>query len=338
MDQTNPLAELTSQAPPDRPSGPGGLSRERAGFDVRDVHHSHYGRICPIETPEGPNIGLIGSLATYGRINAYGFIETPYRKVKRTVAHDDPQLPTYEAGADLVGQGRQGHPQEGRAVHRGRRTRSSRARRRSRSRSARSSPTRSTTSRPTRRRSTTSPRRTRRSTTRTTSSASACRAATGTRSRRRARTRSSTWTSAPSRSSRVATALIPFLEHDDANRALMGSNMQRQAVPLLEPESADRRHRHGGARRARLRPGRHRPPRGRRDQRHRRAGPGRGRLGRAGRVPAAQVRAQQPGHLHQPAPDRHGRPAGRRRRRRSPTRRPPTAASSRSAGTSWWRS
>ena len=69
--------------------GPGGLSRERAGFDVRDVHHSHYGRICPIETPEGPNIGLIGSLATYGRINEYGFIETPYRKVKRTVAWDD---------------------------------------------------------------------------------------------------------------------------------------------------------------------------------------------------------------------------------------------------------
>ena len=89
MDQTNPLAELTSKR---RLSalGPGGLSRERAGFDVRDVHHSHYGRICPIETPEGPNIGLIGSLATYGRINEYGFIETPYRKVKRTVAWDDP--------------------------------------------------------------------------------------------------------------------------------------------------------------------------------------------------------------------------------------------------------
>ena len=91
MDQTNPLAELTSKR---RLSalGPGGLSRERAGFDVRDVHHSHYGRICPIETPEGPNIGLIGSLATYGRINSYGFIETPYRKVKRTVGWDDPNL------------------------------------------------------------------------------------------------------------------------------------------------------------------------------------------------------------------------------------------------------
>src|SRR4051794_36388956 len=101
MDQTNPLAELTSKR---RLSalGPGGLSRERAGFDVRDVHHSHYGRICPIETPEGPNIGLIGSLATYGRINPYGFIETPYRKVKRTVAWDDPNLLGFEAGADLA--------------------------------------------------------------------------------------------------------------------------------------------------------------------------------------------------------------------------------------------
>src|SRR5207253_5374550 len=84
MDQTNPLAELTHKR---RLSalGPGGLSRDRAGFEVRDVHHSHYGRICPIETPEGPNIGLIGSLATFGRINAYGFIETPYRRVQREV-------------------------------------------------------------------------------------------------------------------------------------------------------------------------------------------------------------------------------------------------------------
>ncbi len=84
MDQTNPLAELTHKR---RLSalGPGGLRRERAGFDVRDVHNSHYGRICPIETPEGPNIGLIGSLATYGKINEFGFIETPYRKVLNRV-------------------------------------------------------------------------------------------------------------------------------------------------------------------------------------------------------------------------------------------------------------
>src|SRR4051812_12510463 len=101
MDQTNPLAELTSKR---RLSalGPGGLSRERAGFDVRDVHHSHYGRICPIETPEGPNIGLIGSLATYGRINEYGFIETPYRKVKRTVSWDDPEVEREVADVDLA--------------------------------------------------------------------------------------------------------------------------------------------------------------------------------------------------------------------------------------------
>src|SRR6478735_1079133 len=101
MDQTNPLAELTSKR---RLSalGPGGLSRERAGFDVRDVHHSHYGRICPIETPEGPNIGLIGSLATYGLINDYGFIETPYRKVKRTVSFDDPEIETEIADVDLA--------------------------------------------------------------------------------------------------------------------------------------------------------------------------------------------------------------------------------------------
>src|SRR5919106_1332884 len=101
MDQTNPLAELTNKR---RLSalGPGGLSRERAGFDVRDVHPSHYGRMCPIETPEGPNIGLIGSLATYGKINNYGFIETPYRKVKRTVAWDDPELRSFEAGSDVT--------------------------------------------------------------------------------------------------------------------------------------------------------------------------------------------------------------------------------------------
>ena len=92
MDQTNPLAELTHKR---RLSalGPGGLSRDRAGFDVRDVHPSHYGRICPIETPEGPNIGLIGSLATYGKINQYGFIETPYRRVISQLVVDDPSLP-----------------------------------------------------------------------------------------------------------------------------------------------------------------------------------------------------------------------------------------------------
>ena len=88
MDQNNPLSELTHKR---RLSalGPGGLSRERAGFEVRDVHHSHYGRMCPIETPEGPNIGLIGSLATFARVNEYGFIETPYRQVKNGIVTDE---------------------------------------------------------------------------------------------------------------------------------------------------------------------------------------------------------------------------------------------------------
>ena len=91
MDQTNPLSELTHKR---RLSalGPGGLSRERAGFDVRDVHSSHYGRICPIETPEGPNIGLLGSLATFSRTNEHGFIETPYRLVKKTINSKDPSV------------------------------------------------------------------------------------------------------------------------------------------------------------------------------------------------------------------------------------------------------
>ncbi len=96
MDQTNPLAEIGHKR---RLSalGPGGLSRERAGFDVRDVHHSHYGRICPIETPEGPNIGLIGNMATYAQINSYGFIETPYRKVVHSMEADHPELDRADA-------------------------------------------------------------------------------------------------------------------------------------------------------------------------------------------------------------------------------------------------
>lgn len=91
MEQTNPLAELTHKRTVSA-LGPGGLRRERAGFDVRDVHHSHYGRICPIETPEGPNIGLIGRLASYARVNDYGFVETPYRKVVKFLKPDDPDL------------------------------------------------------------------------------------------------------------------------------------------------------------------------------------------------------------------------------------------------------
>ncbi|HEY8631619.1 MAG TPA: hypothetical protein VIL50_00600, partial [Candidatus Limnocylindrales bacterium] len=235
MDQTNPLAELTSKR---RLSalGPGGLSRERAGFDVRDVHHSHYGRICPIETPEGPNIGLIGSLATYGRINSYGFIETPYRKVKRTVAWDDPKLSTYETGGDLISKSgttvlKAGQPFTPEAIAELKKQK------------ANAFPIRPIVTAeieylpadeeeehvvaqanaplddeghfmaeriPSRYRDTFPEARA---------------------------SQIEYMDVSPKQVVSVATALIPFLEHDDANRALMGSNMQRQAVPLLEPES-----------------------------------------------------------------------------------------------------
>jgi DNA-directed RNA polymerase subunit beta len=235
MDQTNPLAELTSKR---RLSalGPGGLSRERAGFDVRDVHHSHYGRICPIETPEGPNIGLIGSLATYGRINAYGFIETPYRRVKRTIAHDDPQLLEYEAGADLAGK-------DGKVIVRKGDQFTEAARKELARQKALAFPIRPIVTDeidylpadeeeehhvaqanarldagnhfidervPSRYRDTFPEARP---------------------------DQIEYMDVSPKQVVSVATALIPFLEHDDANRALMGSNMQRQAVPLLEPEA-----------------------------------------------------------------------------------------------------
>ena len=101
MDQTNPLAELTHKRRLNA-LGPGGLSRERAGFEVRDVHPSHYGRMCPIETPEGPNIGLIVSLSTFGRINDYGFLETPYRKVEKGKVTDQVEWPDRECRRQLL--------------------------------------------------------------------------------------------------------------------------------------------------------------------------------------------------------------------------------------------
>ena len=247
MDQTNPLAELTSKR---RLSalGPGGLSRERAGFDVRDVHHSHYGRICPIETPEGPNIGLIGSLATYGRINSYGFIETPYRKVKRTVAMTTrPCWSTRRAPISPARTARSSSRRESASPRPP--PRSSPARRRSRSRCGplvtdeiEYLPADEEEEH-------------------VVAQANAPLDPEGHFTAERVPSRyRDTFPEArpdqieymdvsPKQVVSVATALIPFLEHDDANRALMGSNMQRQAVPLLEP-SADRRHRHGGARRA----------------------------------------------------------------------------------------
>ena len=235
MDQTNPLAELTSKR---RLSalGPGGLSRERAGFDVRDVHHSHYGRICPIETPEGPNIGLIGSLATYGRINQYGFIETPYRRVKRSVRWDDPGIAALEAGADVVGKG-------GEVVVKAGARFTPAATAELKRQKAQAFPIRpfvtdeivylpadeeeeyyvaQANASLDEERHFLSPR---------------------VPSRYRdqfpeARPEQIEYMDvSPKQVVSVATALIPFLEHDDANRALMGSNMQRQAVPLLEPEA-----------------------------------------------------------------------------------------------------
>ena len=188
MDQPNPLAELTHKR---RLSalGPGGLNRDRASFEVRDVHYSHYARICPIETPEGPNIGLIGSLATYARINEYGFIEAPYRLIdhsgeKPRVLDEIVYLAADEEDGCYIAQAKEPLNPDG----------------------------------------------------------------TFANDRITARVRADVQSVEPSHvdyidvSPRqvisVATAMIPFLDHDDANRALMGSNMQRQAVPLLRPEAA----------------------------------------------------------------------------------------------------
>src|SRR5438445_6079736 len=235
MDQTNPLAELTSKR---RLSalGPGGLSRERAGFDVRDVHHSHYGRICPIETPEGPNIGLIGSLATYGRINSYGFIETPYRKVKRAVAWDDPRLKTFEAGTDLST--RDGNvlvkagaviTDEGAALLK---------RQKALAFPIRPIVTDEIEYLPADEEEE-----------HVVAQANAALDAGGHFLSERVPSRyRDTFPEArpnqieymdvsPKQVVSVATALIPFLEHDDANRALMGSKTQRQTILLHEPES-----------------------------------------------------------------------------------------------------
>ncbi len=183
MDQTNPLAELTHKR---RLSalGPGGLSRERAGFEVRDVHSSHYGRMCPIETPEGPNIGLISSLATYARVNDLGFIEAPYREVKDGVASRRIKFLTAdEEDRYIIAQANATLDEEGRLV---------------------------------------GPRVTARH---------------GHEIKLVRPEEVDFMDVSPKQIVSVATALIPFLEHDDANRALMGSNMQRQAVPLLTTEA-----------------------------------------------------------------------------------------------------
>ncbi|WP_277811770.1 DNA-directed RNA polymerase subunit beta [Chromohalobacter canadensis] len=182
MDQNNPLSEVTHKR---RVSalGPGGLTRERAGFEVRDVHATHYGRLCPIETPEGPNIGLINSLATYSHTNSYGFLETPYRKVSdRQVTDEVVHLSAIEEGDFIIAQASATVDEDGKLVddlvqvrHRGETT-------------------------------------------------------------FMAPDKVTLMDVSPRQVVSVAAALIPFLEHDDANRALMGSNMQRQAVPTLRAE------------------------------------------------------------------------------------------------------
>ncbi|MFC7750087.1 DNA-directed RNA polymerase subunit beta [Paenibacillus thermoaerophilus] len=185
MDQTNPLAELTHKR---RLSalGPGGLTRERAGFEVRDVHHSHYGRMCPIETPEGPNIGLINSLSTFARINEYGFIEAPYRWVDPKTGRVTDQIAYLTADEEdnyVIAQANAELDEEGRFVQENVIVRFKDD-------------------------ILTLPRE-----------------------------RVDYMDVSPKQVVSVATALIPFLENDDSNRALMGSNMQRQAVPLLVPEA-----------------------------------------------------------------------------------------------------
>ncbi|TAG44612.1 MAG: DNA-directed RNA polymerase subunit beta [Betaproteobacteria bacterium] len=182
MDQTNPLSEITHKR---RVSalGPGGLTRERAGFEVRDVHVTHYGRVCPIETPEGPNIGLINSLALFARVNDYGFIETPYRKVvDKKITTEIAYLSAIEEGTYVIAQANAPLDENGCL----------------------------------------------------TGEFVACRIKG--ESTMMPPSEVTYMDVAPSQIVSVAASLIPFLEHDDANRALMGSNMQRQAVPCLRPE------------------------------------------------------------------------------------------------------
>lgn len=182
MDQTNPLAEITHKR---RVSalGPGGLTRERAGFEVRDVHVTHYGRVCPIETPEGPNIGLINSLALYAQLNEYGFIETPYRRVvDGKVTNEIDYLSAIEEGKYVIAQANAELDAKGRLV-------GDLASAREKGESTLLSPD-----------------------------------------------RVQYMDVSPAQIVSVAASLIPFLEHDDANRALMGANMSRQAVPVLRPE------------------------------------------------------------------------------------------------------
>ncbi|HML22800.1 MAG TPA: DNA-directed RNA polymerase subunit beta [Aggregatilinea sp.] len=234
MDQTNPLAELTHKRTLSA-LGPGGLRRERAGFDVRDVHHSHYGRICPIETPEGPNIGLIGRLASYGRVNEYGFIETPYRKVYRELALDDDRLPGRALREDLELPNTDDVIEMGTVVDQALIARLQKA-------GVERVPVVPFVSDEIGYLSADMEDRF------TIAQANAqlggvnefVNERVSARQHQRflvaSRNRIDYMDVAPRQIVGISAALIPFLEHDDANRALMGSNMQRQAVPLLQPD------------------------------------------------------------------------------------------------------
>jgi DNA-directed RNA polymerase subunit beta len=235
MDQTNPLAELTHKR---RLSalGPGGLSRERAGFDVRDVHHSHYGRICPIETPEGPNIGLIGSLATYARTNKYGFIETPYRKVLRSLPIDASDLEGRTLLADVT-------DSQGRVIAGAATKLDGGVVEQLRAANVKEVPVRPFAS--TEIEYLTALQEENFAIAQANAPLNEYYEFTEDRVSVRYGEgfemepvqRVDYMDVSPRQLVSVATALIPFLEHDDANRALMGSNMQRQAVPLLVPEA-----------------------------------------------------------------------------------------------------
>jgi DNA-directed RNA polymerase subunit beta len=235
MDQTNPLAELTHKR---RLSalGPGGLSRDRAGFEVRDVHHSHYGRICPIETPEGPNIGLIGSLATYGRINEYGFIETPYRRVLRAVENKPDQLVGQFVRGDLKTEDGTVVAKNGSGIDEKLAAQVAKL------------PAKWIDVRPhvtDEIRHLTADEEDRyiiaQANVHVNQDGTLTDELVSARHGERFLTVRAEQVDymdvSPKQTMSVAGALIPFLEHDDANRALMGSNMQRQAVPLLKPSS-----------------------------------------------------------------------------------------------------
>jgi DNA-directed RNA polymerase subunit beta len=235
MDQTNPLTELTHKR---RLSalGPGGLSRERAGFDVRDVHHSHYGRICPIETPEGPNIGLIGSLATYARTNSYGFIETPYRRVYNALPVSSDHLLGRALREDLKNKSGKTIGKAGDRIDEA----TAAAIRKSSLEMVPVKPFASSdivylTADEEEDFPIAQANAVLNEADELVQERVSCRIGEGFEMEPPMRV--AYMDVSPRQLVSVATALIPFLEHDDANRALMGSNMQRQAVPLLRPEA-----------------------------------------------------------------------------------------------------